>query len=52
MEKLQQRILEGYNSKPTWDFLWLNIKWVFEFNRMKKGLLQVKNVIYGGKYGI
>lgn len=52
MEKLQQRILEGYNSKPTWDFLWLNIKWVFEFNRMKKGLLQEKNVIYGGKYGI
>ena len=48
MEKLQQRILEGYNSKPTWDFLWLNIKWVFEFNRMKKGLLQELS-IYGEK---
>lgn len=36
----QRRGRESYNSRPTWDFLWLNIKWVFEFNRMKKGLLQ------------
>ena len=37
----QRRGRESYNSRPTWDFLWLNIKWVFEFNRMKKGLLQI-----------
>ena len=39
---------EPYNSRPTWNFLWCNIKWVFEFNRMKKGLLKELS-IYGGK---
>lgn len=31
--------------------LWLNIKWVFEFNRMKKGLLQELST-YGEKVKI
>ena len=31
---------ESYNSKPTWNFLWCNIKWVLDFNQMKRGLLQ------------
>lgn len=39
---------EPYNSKPTWNFLWWNIKWVLEFNQMKKGLLRELS-IYGGK---
>lgn len=39
---------ESYNSRPTWNFLWCNIKWVFEFNRMKKGLLQELSM-YGEK---
>lgn len=47
----QRRGRESYNSRPTWDFLWLNIKWVFEFNRMKKGLLQELST-YGEKVKI
>ncbi len=47
----QRRGREPYNSRPTWDFLWLNIKWVFEFNRMKKGLLQELST-YGEKVKI
>lgn len=35
----QRRGRESYNSKPTWNFLWWNIKWVLEFNQMKKELL-------------
>lgn len=31
---------ESYNSKPTLNFLWWNIKWVIEFNRMKNDLWQ------------
>lgn len=31
---------ESYNSKPTWNFLWWNIKWVIEFNRIKNDLWQ------------
>jgi len=42
---------ESYNSRPTWNFLWLNIKWVWEFNRMKEGLLQELS-IYGEKVKI
>ncbi len=29
---------EKYNSKPTLKFLYFNIKWVFEFNGMRKQL--------------
>lgn len=36
----QRRGKETYNSKPTLKFLWLNVKWVFEFNRMKKNLFR------------
>ena len=36
----QRRGRESYNSKPTWNFLWCNIKWVLDFNQMKRGLLQ------------
>lgn len=36
----QRRGREPYNSKPTWKFLWWNIKWVLEFNQMKKKLLR------------
>lgn len=42
---------ESYNSKPTWNFLWCNIKWVLEFNQMKKGLLQELS-IFGEKVKI
>ncbi len=31
---------ETYNSKPTLNFLWWNIKWVFEFNKIKRELLR------------
>lgn len=36
----QRKGKEQYNSKPTLTFLWSNIKWVFEFNGMKKNLYQ------------
>ncbi len=42
---------EPYNSKPTWSFLWLNFKWVWEFNQMKKQLLQELSM-YGEKVKI
>lgn len=35
---LQRMGKEKYNSKPTFKFLIYNIKWVFEFNGMKKTL--------------
>lgn len=35
---LQRMGKEKYNSKPTLKFLIYNLKWVFEFNRMKKTL--------------
>lgn len=37
---LQRLGKENYNSKPTWKFLLYNIKWVFEFNRIKKDLFE------------
>lgn len=33
---LQRMGKEKYNSKPTLKFLFYNIKWVFEFNKMKR----------------
>lgn len=39
---------EKYNSKPTLSFLKWNIKWVLEFDREKKQLLE-KLQRYGGK---
>lgn len=37
---IRQRIgKENYNSKPTWIFLCYNIKWVFEFNKIRTYLL-------------
>lgn len=35
---LQKCGKEKYNSKPTLKFLYFNIKWVFEFNCMRKKL--------------
>lgn len=35
---LQKTGKEKYNSKPTLKFLYYNIKWVIEFNSMKKRL--------------
>lgn len=32
----QRKGIEKYNSKPTFKFLLYNIKWVFEFNFIKK----------------
>lgn len=37
---LQRLGKEKYNSKPTLKFLLFNIKWVFEFNRMKRSLFE------------
>lgn len=42
---------ESYNSKPTWNFLWCNIKRVLDFNQMKRGLLQELS-IFGEKVKI
>lgn len=42
---------EHYNTKPTLTFLKYNIKWVFEFNDMKKNLFQELNS-YGEKVKI
>lgn len=39
MKKTMLSGKEKYNSKPTLKFLWQNIKWVFEFNKIKKDLL-------------
>lgn len=37
---IRQRIgKESYNTKPTLRFLWMNIKWHFEFNNKKKILM-------------
>lgn len=45
---LQRIGKEKYNSKPTLKFLFYNIKWVFEFNGMKKTLFdELRN--YGAK---
>lgn len=44
----RQRLQGKYNSKTTLKFLWQNIKWVFEFNKIKKNLLyELEN--YGEK---
>ena len=45
---LQRLGKEKYNSKPTLKFLFYNIKWVFEFDRMKCSLFEELNS-YGGK---
>lgn len=45
---LQRIGKEKYNSKPTLKFLFYNIKWVFEFNKMKKKLFDELS-IYGEK---
>lgn len=45
---LQRFGKEKYNSKPTLKFLFYNIKWVFEFNRIKRTLFyELKH--YGSK---
>ena len=44
----QRRGKENYNSKPTWKFLVYNIKWVFEFNGIKRVLFDELNS-YGEK---
>lgn len=44
----QRRGKEAYNSEPTLEFLWWNIKWVFEFNKIRKGLIKELNS-YGEK---
>lgn len=48
---LQKVGKEKYNSKPTLKFLFCNIKWVFEFNRMKSTLFDELDS-YGEKYKI
>lgn len=40
---------EKYNSKPTFKFLYYNIKWVFEFNAGRKKLIELLSK-YGTKY--
>jgi len=45
---LQKIGKEKYNSKPTLKFLYYNIKWVLEFNGMKKALFDELNG-YGEK---
>lgn len=45
---LQRLGKEKYNSKPTLQFLLYNIKWAFEFNKMKKQLFDELNN-YGEK---
>lgn len=40
---LQKLGKEKYNSKPTFKFLINNIKWVFEFNRIKEKLFDEFN---------
>ncbi len=45
---LQKIGKEKYNSKPTLKFLFYTIKWVFEFNGMKKTLFDEMNS-YGEK---
>ncbi|MCM1162438.1 MAG: DNA topology modulation protein FlaR [Roseburia sp.] len=40
---------EKYNSKPTFKFLYCNIKWVFEFNAERKKLIELLSK-YGTKY--
>ena len=51
LKEVKRNGREPYNSKPTWNFLWCNVKWVLEFNQMKKGLLQELS-IYGEKVKI
>lgn len=45
---LQRLGKEKYNSKPTLEFLFYNVKWVFEFNSMKRMLFNELND-YGEK---
>ncbi|MFT8348381.1 DNA topology modulation protein FlaR [Clostridium saccharoperbutylacetonicum] len=40
---------EAYNTKPTLKFLWMNIKWHFEFNNEKK-LLMAELLQFGERY--
>ncbi|WP_238917494.1 DNA topology modulation protein FlaR [Clostridium sp. YIM B02555] len=40
---------EAYNTKPTLKFLWMNIKWHFEFNNEKK-LLMTELLQCGERY--
>lgn len=40
---------ESYNSKPTWNFLCWNIKWVFEYNVNRRALIQMLSA-YGKRY--
>lgn len=40
---------EKYNSKPTFKFLYYNIKWIFEFNSERKNITELLSE-YGTKY--
>lgn len=40
---------EEYNSKPTFKFLWYNIKWVFEYDRDRKEIIGYLSE-HGSKY--
>lgn len=42
---------EKFNSKPTLNFLYLNIKWVFEFNHQRQEILSTLS-IYGNKFKV
>ncbi|MCM1559332.1 MAG: DNA topology modulation protein FlaR [Butyrivibrio sp.] len=45
----QRTGMEKYNSKPTFKFLYYNIKWVFEFNAERKKITEFLSE-YGVKY--
>ena len=48
----RQRIgKEKFNSKPTMKFLYYNLKWVFEYNLMRKELIDTF-LFYGDKFVI
>lgn len=47
----QRRGLEKYNSKPTLLFLFYNLKWIFEYNSLRKELIRSLSV-YGDKFKI
>ena len=40
---------EKYNSRPTFRFLWYNIKWVFEYDRDRKEIIGYLSE-HGSKY--
>ena len=40
---------EKYNSRPTFRFLWYNIKWVFEYEKDRKEVIEYLSK-YGAKY--